>query len=388
MFHLLHCKILFRFISNNHNVRIKFLHNPFRNCHNQTNPPSFLFQYLQSSLGFSPERALTLSQQFKGRNPKNPDSVLAFFKSHGFSETHIKSIMDRLPCFLFSPSPESSLRPKFQFFKDKGISGSVLVDLMVSNPGFFTCSLERHIKPVFNLLSNALGTDELAAQLLIRSKLKFNPHLLFTNLTILRNCDAQNRHISKLFKKQPLALEAKSDRFIGVVEMVKGIGFRPQTRMFVDAIFTILGLSRQTWDAKFKVYASFGLSTEEILLLFRRHPGTMKLSEEKIRKGFDYLTKEVGWAPTYISSYPTLLFYRLEGRTILRHRFLQLLVSKGFIKNDKVFANSLTMSVEKFFKNFVKRYESEVPDILNIYEHLMGSKRLNIRDMEKDCNVR
>ncbi|XP_058111348.1 calcium-binding protein CML37-like [Magnolia sinica] len=72
--------------------------------------------------------------------PKNPDSVLTFFKSHGFSKTHIKSLIATTPK-LFSANPESISRPKIQNFKDKGLSESDVVALIVSNPHSLTPSL-------------------------------------------------------------------------------------------------------------------------------------------------------------------------------------------------------------------------------------------------------
>ncbi|KAL5994950.1 hypothetical protein ACLOJK_025007 [Asimina triloba] len=386
MFHFLGYKNRLLF---NNNIQLQvvgiqsLLLNPFRKCHHGPNPPtSFLFQYLQTSLGFSPERALALSQRLKNRKPRNPDSVLSFFKSHGFSETHIKSIIDRSPELLSCASPESTLLPKVQFLKERGISESDLADLMVSNPSFFTRSLEGHIKPALHVLASALGTDEFAVRLLIRSKHIFNLDRLSTNQTMLRNCGVQSHHLSKLFMNQPWGLEVNSHRLIEVVEMVKGMGFKPQSYSFVQALFTIVGLSRRTWNAKFKLYMSLGWSAEEILSLFRRHPPCMLLSEEKIRKGFDYLTKELGWDPSLISRYPTFLSHSLEKRIIPRHRFLQFLASKGFIKNDKVSPTRLLVSEEKFLKNFVAKYESKVPDILKIYDGMTGEKLLNIKGGE------
>ncbi|KAL5994944.1 hypothetical protein ACLOJK_025001 [Asimina triloba] len=382
MFHFLFYKTLFRFKNNMPvAIRIQSLPNPSRKCHYQTNPPSPLIQYLQNSLGFSPEWALKAFKQLKGYNPRHPDAAVAFLKSLGLSQTHIQSIVCRAPSLLSCVHPDSRLSPKVQFLKDRGVSESAVADLLVSNPYIFTRSLEGHIKPLLDLLVSALGTHEFAVQLLINTKYVFNPDWLSRNISILRNCGVQNRHISKLLVKHPRVLGADPRRFNEVVEMVKGMGFQLHSYYsFVQAVDAILGMSRNTWDAKFKAYTSLGWSPEQVLLLFRKQPNCMMISEEKIRKGFDYLTKELGWGPPYILTHPTLLLLSLEKRVIPRHRFLQFLASKGIIKKDKTPVSSFLITENKFLKNFVLRYEWVVPSVLKIYEDMMGSKQVNVRE--------
>ncbi|KAL5994948.1 hypothetical protein ACLOJK_025005 [Asimina triloba] len=294
-----------------HAIRIHSLPNPLQKCHYGTNPQSSLAEYLQTSLGFSPERAPEIVKILKGYNPGNPDAVITFFKSYGLSETHIKSIIDRVPTLLFYV-PESRLRPKIQFLKDKGISESDIVDLMVALPHFFTRSLDGYIKPLLDLLSSILGTHESAVQFLIRKRYIFNLDTCSSNMAILRNYGVLDQHISRLLRQSPRALAMKSDSFHKFLDTVKEMGFKPESVLFIDAIRAMVSLSSQTWDAKIKVYTSLGWSAEEVLSIFRKKPGLMTISEEKIRKGVDYMTKELGWSPSYIFRYPIMLTHSLE----------------------------------------------------------------------------
>ncbi|MGV7989075.1 hypothetical protein PJP10_32405, partial [Mycobacterium kansasii] len=82
----------------------------------------------------------------KHKTPENPDAVLTFLKSQGFSKTQIKSIINRIPQLL-SAMHESRLRPKIQFFKEKGLSESDVVGLIVAKPNILTTSLEKRLKP-------------------------------------------------------------------------------------------------------------------------------------------------------------------------------------------------------------------------------------------------
>ncbi|XP_058079880.1 uncharacterized protein LOC131228068 isoform X2 [Magnolia sinica] len=379
MFHFLHYRKLLQI--NIQTLQIQSIQNPFLKAHSQTNPPSPFLQYLKNSCGFSAEKALTVSKMLK-RTPKNPDSVLNFFKSHGFSESHIKSMINRIPQLRFA-TPKSSLNPKIQFFIEKGLSESDIVGLIVSNPYILTSSLERCIKPLFDFIRSYLGTDRFVIELLKRSKLKFNLHKLVSNVAVLKNYGILNCHISRCLAKQPLALLLNPDRFKEKVKRVTEMGFNPSTYMFMEAVRVMVSLSRSMWDMKFEVYRSLGWSDEEILIAFRKHPGCITKSEEKIRRGMDFFVKELGWSTSYISTRSVLLSLSLEKRVMPRYRFLQVLVSKGLISKDKKLAGSFIMSEMQFLEKYVMKYQAKVPEILKVYEVMIGSKVLDIKDGEE-----
>ncbi|XP_058079878.1 transcription termination factor MTERF9, chloroplastic-like isoform X1 [Magnolia sinica] len=379
MFHFLHYRKLLQI--NIQTLQIQSLQNPFLKSHSQINPPPFL-QYLKNSCGFSPEKALTVSKMRK-RTPKSPDSVLTFFKSHGFSEAHIKSIINRILQLLFA-IPKSSLSPKIQFFREKGLSESDIVGLIVSNPYILASSLERRIKPLFDFIRGFLGNDRFVIELLKRSMFRFNLQRLVSNVAVLKNCRVPNCHISRFLVKRPIALMMPNPcQFNDKVKMVTEMGFIPSTYMFVEAVYMTVSLSRSSWDMKFKVYRSLGWSDEEILLAFRKHPSCIMLSEEKIRKGIDFFVKELGWSTSYILSYPVLLSLSMETRVMPRYRFLQVLESKGLISNDtKKLAWSFNMSQKQFLEKYVMKHQAKVPEILNVYEAMIESKGLSIKNGE------
>ncbi|XP_058079884.1 transcription termination factor MTERF8, chloroplastic-like [Magnolia sinica] len=377
MFHFLYYKKLLQI--NIQTLQIQSLQNPFLKSYCQTNPPSSLLQYLQKSLGFSPEEALTASKRLKHKTPKNPDAVLTFLKSQGFSKTHIKSIINRIPQLL-SAMPESSLRPKIQFFKEKGLSESDVVGLIVAKPNILTASLEKRLKPFFYFLHSLLGADRVVIDSLKQPRFGFDQYKMVSNLTILQNCGVPNHHVLKFLVKEPAVLAADSARFNEAVKMVQEMGFDSSTRLFMEAVRVILKLSRPVWDMKFKVYRSFGWSDKEILSAFRRHPICIMLSEEKIRRGLDFFMKELDWSPSYSASYAALLLLNLEKRILPRHRLLQFLASKGLIRKYKKLGWSFVMGEEKFMEKYVMKYRTEVPEILEIYEGMIGSKGLDIKD--------
>ncbi|KAL5987738.1 hypothetical protein ACLOJK_035490 [Asimina triloba] len=380
-FHFLRRRTLFHF----NNIKsaaapaaptIQSLQNPFlvRECHysQTTQQPSSLIQYLQASLGFSPEGALKVSKQLK-QKIKNPDLIPTFLKSHGFSTTQIKSIIDRRPCLLYYAFPESTLAPKIQFFKENGFSDSDVMVLMVKNPHLFSRSLERSIKPFFDLTHSILGRHEFVVELLNRKWLIFNLDSWAANITILRSCGVNDHRISKMIRKHPGFFDVKPDRFNEVVEMVKQMGFRPLLASFMEAVHTIVCLTHFSWDLKFKVYRSVGWSDEEILSAFRKQPVCMSLSEKNIRRSMDYFTKEIGWDLSYIAMHPILLCFSLEKRIIPRYRFLQVLGSKGCIKKDEIFLKDWKFQAEE---DLVEQCIMKICSSACSYESQISSMRL------------
>ncbi|XP_058079030.1 uncharacterized protein LOC131227276 isoform X2 [Magnolia sinica] len=384
MFHFLYYKKLVQI--NIHTLQIQSLQNPFLKSHSQTNPPSSLLQYLQNSFGLSPERALTASKHLRHKTPKNPDAVLTFFKSHGFSKTHIKSIISTAPQLLVF-TVESRLTPKIQFFKEKALSEADIVSLIIKDPAILTASLEKRIKPSFDFLSSVVGTDQLVIKSLKRSKFRFSlEKSVVPNVAILKNCGVPDHLISKLLMGQPLALIVKSDRFNEIVKMVQEMGFDPSTYLFLEAVRVMAALSRPMWDTKFEVYRSLGWSDEEILLAFRKRPGCIAISEEKIRRCVNFFVTELGWNPSNFLAYPSILSFNLEKRIMPRHRFWQFLMSKGLIKKHNRLAKSLMVSEKRFLETYVMKYQAKVPELLKIYEGMIGSKLLDIKDGE-ECEM-
>jgi len=76
---------------------------------------SFTISYLINSCGFSPQTASNVSQTITLSNSQKPDSVIAFFTTHGFSYSQIRLILTRKPKLLLCKDPNKLLLPKFQF---------------------------------------------------------------------------------------------------------------------------------------------------------------------------------------------------------------------------------------------------------------------------------
>ena len=119
---------------------------------------SFAVSYLINNLGFSPQAALKASKRLRFNTPQKADSVLAFFKSHGFSDSQISSIVRKQPQILTCDTQR--VLPKFEFLASKGASSSDIVLVVTRNPIFVNSSLEKNIIPTYELMKSFFQSDE------------------------------------------------------------------------------------------------------------------------------------------------------------------------------------------------------------------------------------
>ncbi|KAK1319135.1 hypothetical protein QJS10_CPB04g00441 [Acorus calamus] len=159
------------------------------------------------------------------------------------------------------------------------------------------------------------------------------------------------------------------------------MGFDPSTLEFVEAVQAMVMLSKSSWDGKVEVYSSLGWSKDEFLDAFRRKPACMMISEEKIRRGFEFFVKDLGWKPSSISKYPVFLCYNFEKRVIPRCSVLQVLLSKGLIKKDIIWYSALKVSEKLFLERFVTKYKEEAPELMQAYQEsaLKASKWFTLK---------
>jgi len=90
----------------------------------------FAVSYLINNFDFTHESALKAfnRKQVRFNTPDKPDSVITFFKNHGFSQENIRIMIRKLP-WLLSSQPHNVVLPKLQFFLSKDVSSSDRVPL-------------------------------------------------------------------------------------------------------------------------------------------------------------------------------------------------------------------------------------------------------------------
>ncbi|KAI9193827.1 hypothetical protein LWI28_000513 [Acer negundo] len=361
---------------------LKFQHFPssiFIKCISTaaSNQHSFTVSYLINSCGFSLKTALSASKTVNFNSPEKPDSVIAFLKSHGFSETQISKVIRTRPCLLCA-NPKKTLLPKLELFYSKGISSPELAKILSVCPDLLCRSIEKHIVPSFNYLNDFLKSSEKTVALI-----KHSPHLLHLNLetclvpnlNVLRDKGVPESNIFMFLRYWPRMFRTSSDTFRNTVEVVKDLGFSPLSSNFVLAI-VVKGVGRIKWETKVNLYKRWGWSEEEFLAAFVKYPICMMASLDKITAVMEFLVNKMHLEPSAIAKHPYVISLSMEKSFIPRGAVIQFLLSKGLIKEENTYTFSAFKCSEKFFLNkFVNSYE-EAPQLLKLYEEKMGVSKM------------
>ncbi|PSR85137.1 Transcription termination factor like [Actinidia chinensis var. chinensis] len=356
--------------------------NPFSSSlkptQNSPNQHSFTVTYLVNSCGFSPEKALSKSKYVKFETPDKPDSVLAFFKSHGFTQIQISTIITQRPqTLLFDPA--KTLLPRLEFLKSKGFSNTDVARVVSASPNIFQRSLEKTIIPSFNFISNLLESEEKT----LASIKRYGGLLWFDHQThvapsieILREAGVPNANIMILLTNHPRAFKTGMDKFALIVKEVEKMGFDPSRMNFVSAIRALRQMTKSTWGKKVEIYKKWGWTDDEIRVAFKLQPECMMASEEKIVGVMDFLVNKMGLESSLVARRPKLTTLSLEKRIVPRCAVYQILLLKGLINSNGISLTTLLQSSEKrFLENVVNRHKEEAPEILELYKEKLDLVR-------------
>ncbi|KAF8395568.1 hypothetical protein HHK36_019518 [Tetracentron sinense] len=332
--------------------------------------PSLTVNYLINSCGLSPESALRASQKIEIKTAIRPDSVLELFRNYEFTDTHIVKLITKSPSLLLA-DPIKNLSPKIEFFRNNGISDPILAKMLSADPSILRRSLENQIIPSFNYLKSFLHTNENIAFSLGRATwiLHSPQKVMGPNIAILRNHGVPESIILKMIMIRPRILSLKTYKFSKSVTKIIEMGFDPSSLMFVHGLAALSGVKKGIWEAKLAVYRSYGWSEDEILWMFRKQPVCMAPSAKKIKTALDFFVNKLNWTPADISKYPTTLFLSLEKRTMPRCSVIEVLLSKGLMKKGQM-GNALMKAEDVFLKNYVIKYEEDLPQLSMIYQNV------------------
>ncbi|KAL5728840.1 hypothetical protein ACHQM5_001875 [Ranunculus cassubicifolius] len=334
-----------------------------------TNPNEFTLNYLIKSCGLSPESALKSSQKIVLKSTTGPDSVLALLRDYGVSDTHISKFITTHPLILLL-KPDKNLKPKLEFFHSIGLSGPDFGKFISGH--VLTRSLENHLRPYVGYLVRSLGPSGASiARILSRNRCRGvigdAEHNLAPNVKILQDHGVPNSNILKMLVGNPSFLHDKSQRLEEMVLKLKDLGLFSGSMTFLMGLRVLMSTNKPLWDAKIAVYKSFGWSEDEVLSAFKVQPLILGCSTKKIESVLDFFMNNQKLTCADIAKDPCILILSLEKRIIPRCFVVQTLHSKNLIAKGKL-SPKLRMTEEKFLKKYVTKFQSDVPDLLKMYQ--------------------
>lgn len=337
-------------------------------------PNLALSDYLQETLKFSKTQALSISTRFSHiRSIEKPQFVVCFFQNLGFSNPQIQSAVHLTPQILFA-NIEKSLKPKIKLFQNIGLVGYDLGKFISKNSPLLTASLERKLVPRIEILKELLLNDEKNEDLVkVISRCNWIVHRkpesrLLSNIAYLKSCGIVGSQLSMLLRRQPRLFVLQESMLEGLVSRVLNMGFSVNSRMFVHALYTVSCLSDETFERKFGILKSFGFSEYECTVMFRKAPGLLRTSKEKLKLGMDFFLNIAKFKKEVLLHNPTFLMHGMEERVIPRYKVLQIMKSKKLFKKEPSFINMLTLTEEEFLQKFISRFPDDALELLIAYK--------------------
>jgi mTERF domain-containing protein len=329
--------------------------------------------YLINNFGFSHESALKAFNQKHVRfnTLEKPNSVITFFKNHGFSQSNIRTIIRKAP-WLLSSEPNNKILRKFQFFLSKGVSSSHIVSLLTANPKILQSSLEKRIIPRFELLSKFLKTnkDVIVCLILHWSLFVRTPYdNIVANINLMTDFGVCDSNIARLLQQRPSIFS--STDLLKSLEEVKGLGFDPSMTTFEAALMAKKCMTKKLWNQKVDVFKKWGWSDEVVLQAFRSYPCLMLVSIDKVNLVMRYWVNQLGWNSLALIKCPLIFGFSLEKRVIPRASILQFLLMKGLRKKNSSLVAPFLYTEKLFLDKFVFSFKEESDYLLKLYQEKM-----------------
>ncbi|KAA8530118.1 hypothetical protein F0562_004827 [Nyssa sinensis] len=390
MFHLIYKTLLHHRIKHSTSTIVRFLETlPISNNSNLTEKQSLTVSYLTKSCGLSWESAISASNTVHIETTGKPDSVLELLKSHGFSKKNIATLISRYPRLILA-NAEKTLRPKIEFFESLGIVGPDLPRFLCSDKQILLSSLKNQIIPTFDFLKTYIETNENLIYALKQSSrvVKCNiEKVMVPNIKTLLAQGVPESQIGRLIILQPRSLMLRIDLFEEVSKVVKEMGFNPRSRSFILAVRSMSVNSKLKWERKKEALMSFGWSESEFNSAFKVQPMCMICSEIKIRELMDFFVNRAGFKASDIAKCPNLFLTSLEKRIIPRCSVLQVLMSKGLIKENVDVIWALNTTKKRFEARFITKFEEVTPDVIKAYQGKFLFRLVLIREKYQNLKI-
>ncbi|XP_057775096.1 transcription termination factor MTERF15, mitochondrial-like [Salvia miltiorrhiza] len=338
---------------------------------------SILADYLVGSLKLSKNRALSISSKLHCQTLEKPEQTVRFFRGLGFSDAHIRAIVNSVPRLLLSDT-EKTLKPKVEFFQELGLSGPLLGTFISRTPCILYCSVDRCLNPRVDLIRKIIATDgrtrskESVNDNLFRiitrcGRIILARHTLEDNVAYLKSCGVVGSQLSSLLVRLPRIFTLRYDKLEEVVSRALAMNFTMGSRMLVHGIHVLSCMNSDTFNAKYEVYKAFGFSKEEIDLMFRKSPYIFGLSVATLRRKLELLLSNLKLSRSVVVQIPIMLSMSIEARVMPRYKVLEILKLKGVLKKDPSLSRAMCMQESNFLDTYVLPFKTDVEELLLAY---------------------
>ncbi|XP_062220296.1 uncharacterized protein LOC133919804 [Phragmites australis] len=335
-------------------------------------------EYLVTRCNLYPNVASRVAPELSAiKSPSKPDAVLAFLASAlELSPPLIAVAVARDPTILTCSVPRT-LAPRADELRALGFT-TFQMGLLVARCGaavFRSRALPEKIQFWLPYLRGRV--DKLVVTL------KGNPGLLTADLRTARSTIALLQeegtltdddvgwfaasYCSKLLVASPEEVDA-------VLARADEFGVPRRTRPFKDAIVAAFSATpeRLAWKVAF-FRDELGWTEAQVKMAAAKMPTLLTVSAERLRRNWEFLTKEVEMDAERVANFPALLRYDLEGRLVPRFQVMRVLQVRRLWRG-RDFNNIAAITEEDFVAKFIRPFLVKVPNLAKIYAAAVAKK--------------
>ncbi|KAF9597666.1 hypothetical protein IFM89_020546 [Coptis chinensis] len=255
----------------------------------------------------------------------------------------------------------SQLIPRIGFLvelsgRDENATGEVLRKL----PAILTYSLE-HLESHVEFLRSFAGLSDSEIFRIIHvypnvmsvsRERKLHPRIDF-----LKQCGLNSNDIFKFLSKAPLFLSLSfRENLSKKLGFLVKIGYENRTKDFAIAIGAVTRTSCENMQKVIEIFLDYGLSSEDILAMSKKHPQVLQYNHQSLEKKMEYLIEDIGREIGELLAFPAFLGYKLDDR--IKHRYE---VKKKILGEGMSLNKLLSVSTERFAKkNSSKQVKKDV----------------------------
>ncbi|GAB2289558.1 hypothetical protein Dimus_023868 [Dionaea muscipula] len=312
----------------------------------------------------------------------NPNSTIDFLKEIGLDDSHVEMILKSHPRLLRC-KVEKTLIPKIRVLEDLGICGSELISVIASYPSFLTNSSKENLLAKLDFLKSILGSVENA-----RNAVKKVKWLLYASLTntlqpnfeLLKSYGISDERLQKLLVKYPRYL-CCNPKWLqeSLVRVEQVLGIPRESGMFHHGLKVIVSLSKKTLQLKFEMFKRYGWSESDVVVMVKRSPYCLLISEAKLKTGMDFFVSKLGYEISYLAARPSLLLFSMEERILPRYAVLQVLQERKLMTRNHSIYTVMSLSESEFLDAYVLPFKDNLPEL---YEAYAGGQELKF-----DCII-
>lgn len=299
------------------------------------------------------------------RNPEKSDSILAFFRENGFSNTHLEKIVNYKPALIQS-NLEKSLKPKIKILQDLGISNDDIADIVANNASILFRSVNKSVMPALSVLRGLLGSDAQVIKLLKRSGwfiVNNVENTVVPNVEFFKSKSVSMNSIIKCLHNYPRFFLQRPEDVRKYGKKAEKMGVMPISNRYMHAVRVIGSMCDEVWESKLQTLRNLGFSEDDILNALRKCPLCFGVSVKKMNKVKEILVSTGKYDIACIASHPLTLMFSIETRFKPRLQVLGALESKNLIKKWPSIYSLTCITDREFIKRYVLPYADEVGDL-------------------------